>query len=311
MSRKSNHSFRKPQIVIVSADIAVNASLQKQLNEKDYPCRGFFDITAAINWSGVQQQENIICLLIPPFKNISLHIAIRSFFEANKEVKCVALVDQSDIKNIKTLGFHSDYLEILPNNKTTYDLLPVLFRQMFLRIEAERQLKEMSGKLSQDMKLADQAADQLKDGNLKQFQSEEGTVADTHYEHAVPKKKLKILFAEDDAINQMYLAGFLRSQGWEVDAVYNGVEVLKLLNKGAYDLIILDGQMPKMDGFETAQKIRDPESKSGGKDTPILAISGYASPEDKERFFKTGMDAFLSKPVDEQELIRMICNLTK
>lgn len=311
MKNRSGEFANKPEVVVVSGDIALNARLQKLFNENNFAGRGFFNLWAAVNWSATRGNQVMIFLLIPPFENTPLHKAISSFFEANNDVKCVVLVDQNDIKNTKTLDFNSDYLEILPQNETTYDLLPVLFRQMFLRMEAERQLKEMSGKISQNIKLSDQAAGQLTDSNLKQFQSEEGTVADPHYEYVAKKKELKILLAEDDAINQMYLAGFLRSQGWEVDAVYNGLEALKLLNDSNYDLIILDGQMPRMDGFETVRKIREIESKSAGKNIPILAISGYANPEDKERFFKSGMDAFLSKPVDEHELIRVIHNLTK
>ncbi len=122
------------------------------------------------------------------------------------------------------------------------------------------------------------------------------------------KKHLKVLLAEDDVINQMYLAGFLQMQGWEVDTAYNGLTVMELFKPGKYDLIILDGQMPAMDGFETARRIRQTE----GNDfhTPILAISGFAIPGDKQKFLDAGMDDYLPKPINEDELLRTIHLLT-
>ena len=122
------------------------------------------------------------------------------------------------------------------------------------------------------------------------------------------RKDLRILFAEDDAINQLYLAAFMRSQGWMVDTAYNGRAALDKFEAGKYDLIILDGQMPEMDGFETARKIR--EAEDADTHTPILAISGYAIPGDKERFISSGMDEYLPKPVSETMLLKMIFQLT-
>ncbi len=124
------------------------------------------------------------------------------------------------------------------------------------------------------------------------------------------KKALRVLLAEDDAINQMYLAGFLRRQGWDVDTAYNGLAALELYEKGEYDIILMDGQMPRMDGFEAAKKIRSLEEHKDGK-TPILAISGYAIPGDKERFIEAGMDDYLAKPIDEKELLIIVDKLVR
>ncbi len=126
---------------------------------------------------------------------------------------------------------------------------------------------------------------------------------------ASKRKDLSILFAEDDAINQLYLAAFMRSQGWRVDAVYNGKMALEKFTTCKYDLVILDGQMPEMDGFETARKIR--ETETADMRTPILAISGYAIPGDKEKFISSGMDEYLPKPVNEAKLLSLICQLTR
>ncbi|HSV76883.1 MAG TPA: response regulator [Bacteroidales bacterium] len=120
-----------------------------------------------------------------------------------------------------------------------------------------------------------------------------------------PTKTLRILVAEDDAINQIYLAGFLKSQGWQVDVANNGLIALEKYESGTYDLILLDGQMPKMDGFDVTRKIREMENASGTR-IPIVAITGYAIPGDKDRFLEAGMDDYITKPVDESRLLEVI-----
>ncbi|MDX9941046.1 MAG: response regulator [Bacteroidales bacterium] len=125
-----------------------------------------------------------------------------------------------------------------------------------------------------------------------------------------PASKLKILVAEDDAINQLYLAGFLRSQGWSVDTAANGLIAIEKFTANPYDLVLMDGQMPRMDGFETARRIREME-KDTGKHVPIVAITGYAIPGDRERFLEAGMDDYVSKPIDERKLIEIINRMTR
>jgi PAS domain S-box-containing protein len=119
------------------------------------------------------------------------------------------------------------------------------------------------------------------------------------------KMKLKILLAEDDGINQMYLKSFLNDQGWEVDTAFNGLQALEKFDKTKYDIVLMDGQMPKMDGFEATRKIRERE-KTLNIHTPIIAITGYAVSGDKEKFLDSGMDDYISKPVNETALIEMI-----
>lgn len=132
---------------------------------------------------------------------------------------------------------------------------------------------------------------------------------DSNQEYGKPKRYLKVLLAEDDVINQMYLAGFLRAQGWDVDTAYNGLAVMELFEQEKYDLIILDGQMPCMDGFEAARKIRSSEANQSR--TPILAISGYAIPGDKQKFLDAGMNDYIPKPINEDELLNVISKLTR
>ncbi len=131
-------------------------------------------------------------------------------------------------------------------------------------------------------------------------------------EEPLKENILKILVAEDDAINQLYLAGFLKSHGWIVDTAHNGVIALEKYKKNSYDIILMDGQMPKMDGFETTRKIREIENhKDNEAHIPIVAITGYAIPGDRERFIIAGMDDYVTKPIDENKLIDIISSLIK
>ncbi|MFN2396156.1 MAG: response regulator [Bacteroidales bacterium] len=131
-------------------------------------------------------------------------------------------------------------------------------------------------------------------------------------EESLKENILKILVAEDDAINQLYLAGFLKSHGWIVDTAPNGLLALEKYKKNSYDIILMDGQMPKMDGFETTQKIREIESQKDEKvHIPIVAITGYAIPGDRDRFISAGMDDYVTKPIDENKLIDIINLLVK
>lgn len=132
---------------------------------------------------------------------------------------------------------------------------------------------------------------------------------DLNQGYSTQKQHLRVLLAEDDVINQMYLAGFLRLQGWDVDTAYNGLVVLELFEQDKYDLIILDGQMPGMNGFDAARKIRSSETNDNR--IPIIAISGYAIPGDKQKFLDAGMDDYLPKPINEDELLSVIRKLTR
>ena len=123
------------------------------------------------------------------------------------------------------------------------------------------------------------------------------------------ERKLKILIAEDDGINQFYLKKMFLNHGLNVDTAYNGLEVIEKFDKGHFDVILMDGQMPEMDGFEAARVIRTKEKKKKTH-TPIIAITGYAIAGDKEKFIEAGMDDYITKPIDESQLMTIIRKLT-
>ena len=88
-----------------------------------------------------------------------------------------------------------------------------------------------------------------------------------------------------------------RRTNYEVDIAGNGLKVVEMWENGNYDLILMDVQMPLMDGFGATAAIRGKERTRGGH-IPIVAMTAYALKEDKERCFNAGMDAYISKPID-------------
>jgi two-component system sensor histidine kinase/response regulator len=114
-------------------------------------------------------------------------------------------------------------------------------------------------------------------------------------------RRLRVLVAEDNAVNQQVAVGMLERAGHEVVVAANGREVLALLGKGAFDVVLMDVQMPEMDGLEATAAIRDHERATGGH-LPIVALTAHAMKGDAERCLEAGMDAYLAKPLQPREL---------
>ncbi len=120
-------------------------------------------------------------------------------------------------------------------------------------------------------------------------------------EQAGGSKALKILLAEDNLVNQKLATRLLEKRNHSVTVVLNGREALAALEKDPYDLVLMDMQMPEMDGFEATTILRARE-KVSGKHQPVIAMTALAMNGDRERCIAVGMDGYLSKPIRPQEL---------
>ena len=114
---------------------------------------------------------------------------------------------------------------------------------------------------------------------------------------------IKILLAEDNVSSQKVALHMLRRLGYRADVVANGIEVCQALERQPYDLVLMDVRMPEMDGLEATRIIRQRWPHSSPK---IIAITAHALGDDREKCLKAGMDDYISKPVNAEELARVL-----
>jgi signal transduction histidine kinase/CheY-like chemotaxis protein len=116
---------------------------------------------------------------------------------------------------------------------------------------------------------------------------------------------LRILLAEDNTVNQTLASRLLEKRGHHVTVAGNGKQALAAFEKQVFDVVLMDIQMPEMDGFEATSAIRERE-KSTGKHIPIVAMTAHAMKGDKERCLASGMDDYLAKPIRGKDLFEII-----
>lgn len=115
----------------------------------------------------------------------------------------------------------------------------------------------------------------------------------------------RLLIAEDDATIRQVLGTMLNRLQYQVDFAEDGLKAVEKWRQGEYDIILMDVQMPRLDGFQATRAIREQEKERGGR-MPIIAMTAHAMKEDEQRCIAAGMDAYISKPIDFRECIEKI-----
>jgi two-component system sensor histidine kinase/response regulator len=123
-----------------------------------------------------------------------------------------------------------------------------------------------------------------------------------------PADALQILIAEDNPVNQMLLTRLLEKRGHAVKVAGNGKLALESVQESSYDLLLMDVQMPEMDGMEATRVLRQRELKTGSHLT-VIGVTAHAMAGDRERFLLAGMDGYLSKPIRPRELDELLDNV--
>ncbi|WP_051283767.1 response regulator [Desulforegula conservatrix] len=124
------------------------------------------------------------------------------------------------------------------------------------------------------------------------------------------EKKIRILLAEDNPVNRKLVIKIIEKAGYHVDAVENGLQALEALKIYDYDIVLMDVQMPEMDGFEATEMIRSGTSGIRNPEIHIIAMTAHAMKGDRDKCLECGMDDYVSKPIKPNDLLLAIMALT-
>jgi len=146
------------------------------------------------------------------------------------------------------------------------------------------------------------------DGKPDLTNKEKSQLITRHSISEAKRRSTRILLAEDNIVNQKLALRLLEKFGFQADAVANGMEAVRALELAPYDLVLMDVQMPELDGFQATQVIRDPESRVLNHNIPIIAMTAHAMKKDRDRCLNAGMDDYVPKPIQPQKLYEAIEN---
>jgi len=136
-------------------------------------------------------------------------------------------------------------------------------------------------------------------------QTENWTQPSVAEHHTLSRAKVRILLAEDNAVNRRVVCRILEKAGYDVVAVADGKEALKRLRAGSFDLVLMDIQMPDMDGFEATRAIRQQEKQTADH-IPIIALTAHALSSDREHCLEAGADDYITKPINARSFLNLV-----
>ncbi|EJL02379.1 sensor histidine kinase/response regulator [Pseudomonas fluorescens Q2-87] len=193
----------------------------------------------------------------------------------------------------------TDCPECLFNLRPTIDA-PILLVTAYGSFMPGEEAAALAPLIQQARPLARQALYQIL---RRAMQSEATTINDARIESLAPSRRGQVLLVEDNPVNQLVAKGMLVKLGCEVTVAAHGAEALDQLERRAFDLVLMDCNMPVMDGYEASRQIR----RSGRwSDLPIVALTANAMPEERERCRAAGMNDYLSKPFRREELAAVL-----
>ena len=147
-------------------------------------------------------------------------------------------------------------------------------------------------------------ADAVNNCDLRWNQQQHGeSVGSTVHASPNPRNGLKVLVVEDSIVNQKLAVAMLKKLGHEVAIANNGKEALEAIKQSVFDLVLMDIQMPELDGYETVRQLRKDETDER---LPVIALTANAMRTDREACLQAGMDAYVSKPIRLKKLAEII-----
>ena len=124
--------------------------------------------------------------------------------------------------------------------------------------------------------------------------------------NARARGKKRVLVVEDNLLNQELVIGYLEESDYAVTLAGNGRHGLETFVQGRFDVVLMDWQMPEMDGLEATRRIREFEQRRGLERTPIIAVTAHAMPSDRDACLAAGMDDYIIKPYSFDALMRAL-----
>ncbi len=280
-ANKFSNDLRRLNILIVDDSVSNCMSLKQQFDSFGMRCACVFESTQAIKVLQAAQANNdafdfvLLDMQMPGIDGLQLSNCIREsvFISETRLILLKSVVDSHQPLEYSGHNFYACLTKPVKQSQ--------LFDCLASAIYVEGYAKESSSKKSSPGVM-----------NAKMF-------ADAESE----RKNLRILLAEDNAINQKVAINQLKQLGYHTEAVANGLEALDALAKFPFDLVLMDCQMPEMDGYEATKEIRrfDPQ-----KQPVIVAMTAHALEGDHEKCIDAGMDDYISKPVNRDELHRIL-----
>ncbi len=203
-------------------------------------------------------------------------------FELAKKIKADPSIANTTMTMLTSAGQRGDAARCLDLGISAYLLKPINQKQL---------LETICGSLQKD------AATKARPSSLIRHSIRE------------TKRSLNILLAEDNLVNQKLAVSLIQRMGHKVSVAQNGKQALEAIEREKFDIILMDVQMPEMDGLEATQTIRAKERLIGQQHIPIIAMTAYAMAGDRDRCLEAGMDGYVSKPINTQELFETIENM--